>query len=441
MPAFKLFISHSCLHDQTDAQGRPAGQNGDLLRQVCAEFRATYGNRIEILVDIEGLLPASDWRAHLDSWLGDCDAAIILFSKRALEASDWVKFEASVLRWRAVRDTAFQLVPVILPGETTPEDLEENFWRVIDISRRQCLRDASTAAEIVAGIKATVLGELDDGDHATCFGKRLLAVRTLLAECADSTRAQHGDALQAAWQATTARPPPSWPIDKVARYSLGLARRLLDSPTESIRAFIHLAQNMHPPPARLPELFKYVRPMWVSAEAAEQLQDTRGGDPLLLLNGDLVNYSDDALGTSCFTLERYIERAQLKRSTKVVLAAGPDSEDVRNALRQDVDPRWHTLPAPTVERRIDRRLRESPEPVIALIPFDSPDQLDARRLDALRALRNSLCPPLICIFAPGGAMPEAVPVGIQPILPELDPDFEYDRYLDECDAVRALDAI
>lgn len=437
MPALKLFISHSSLLDETDAQGRPLERNWDLLREVCEGFRAIYGKRIEILVDIEGLLPSCDWRARLDDWLFDCDAAIILFSRRALDESDWVKFEASVLRWRASRDPAFRLVPVILPGESAAEDLEENFWRVVDVSRKQCLRGAGSAAEIVAGIKSHVLGELDDRDHATCFGKRLAAVRMLLAECADSVREQHGAALQAAWEEVTEEAPPSWPAERVARYSLALARRLLADPAESVRAFVQLVRNMHPRPARLQELFSYVRPMWVAADAAEHLHFDKAGKPLLLLNGDLVNHSDDALKTSCFTLDRYLERGQLGRNMRVALASGPDREAVRNALRRLIDPRWHTYPQPLVGR-VDKRIRQLTEPVIALIPCNGPEELDGRSVDALRELQSNFCPRLVCVFAPGGKLPDAVPPEVEAILPELDPDFEYDRYLDECDAVEAL---
>jgi len=440
MPALKLFISHSSLLDELDAQGQPLQRNWDLMKGVCDELRNAYGGRIEILVDIEGLLPAIEWRARLDDWLAECDAAVILFSKRAIEESDWVKFEAAVLRWRASRDAAFKLVPVVLPDEADPDDLENDFWKTVDIARRQCIRDASSPAEIVGKLRNFVLGDLVETEHQTCFGKRLRAVRTLIAECSDSTRQEHGESLRAAWEALTDQPPPSWPVETVPRYALGLARLLLDEPDQSLKKLDAFLVHIHPPLRRPRELLEYVRPMWVSAEAAENFLRLEACHALMMMNGDYVTQPE--LDAAYYTFERYLERAQLRHQGLAWIASSPslDASVVRDELRTLFDKRWETYPVDKVENRVDRRIRDSDKPVIALIAIDGADAIDGRRLDALRRLKDELCPRLIVVLAPGGYLPEAIPPAVKPVRPALDLDYEYDRLQDEREVAQALPA-
>ncbi len=81
-------------------------------------------------MDKDGLIPGEDWNHQLNLWLAECHVAIVLFSKRAIEKSDWVAKEAAILSWRAELDKDFTLIPVMLDGESTPEDLAKDFLGV-----------------------------------------------------------------------------------------------------------------------------------------------------------------------------------------------------------------------------------------------------------------------------------------------------------------------
>ncbi len=131
MSALKLFISHSSRLDDVEAQSTPAlDRNWRLLDDTCKAIRKKYGDRVAVLVDKDGLIPGEDWNHQLNLWLAECRVAvIILFSKRAIEKSDWVGKEAAILSWQAevLADKDFTLIPVMLDGESTPEDLAKDF--------------------------------------------------------------------------------------------------------------------------------------------------------------------------------------------------------------------------------------------------------------------------------------------------------------------------
>ena len=91
-----------------------------------------------VLVDKDGLIPGDDWNHRLNLWLAECHAAIILFSKRAVEKSGWVAKEAAILSWRAELDDGFTLIPVTLKGESTAQDLARDFLGTLRIDCVLC---------------------------------------------------------------------------------------------------------------------------------------------------------------------------------------------------------------------------------------------------------------------------------------------------------------
>ena len=116
MGALKLFISHSSrLDDESvDSNDPEKNPNLKLLLEVIEDIKKEYGESIEILVDKDehGLPAGIDWEKRLNEWLAECHAAIILFSKRAIENSNWVKKEATILSWRRELEKDFILIPV-----------------------------------------------------------------------------------------------------------------------------------------------------------------------------------------------------------------------------------------------------------------------------------------------------------------------------------------
>ncbi|MCP5230197.1 MAG: hypothetical protein H6941_16545, partial [Candidatus Accumulibacter sp.] len=57
MAALKLFISHSSRLRPTSAADVEAQANWQLLQDTCQALKTEYGDKIDILVDYEGLHP------------------------------------------------------------------------------------------------------------------------------------------------------------------------------------------------------------------------------------------------------------------------------------------------------------------------------------------------------------------------------------------------
>jgi hypothetical protein len=86
-----------------------------------AAVRTKLVDRLRGTKDVEPLYdrdiePGAGWRSRILNWLRTCDAAVLLFSRKALEDSKWVPFETAVLSWRHAVTDRPRLVPVLLPG-------------------------------------------------------------------------------------------------------------------------------------------------------------------------------------------------------------------------------------------------------------------------------------------------------------------------------------
>jgi len=101
----RLFISHS-------ARGDPPAL--DLLNGL----RTALENDYAVLVDKDNLVPGDPWRQTLNTWIGGCDAAIVLVTSKAL-ASPYVAYEVTVLTYRrALPDHNCLVVPVFIDPVT-----------------------------------------------------------------------------------------------------------------------------------------------------------------------------------------------------------------------------------------------------------------------------------------------------------------------------------
>jgi hypothetical protein len=138
----KVFISHSSKDDSYAASVR------DLVV-------ASLVPGDQALVDTAGLVPGDDWCAVLYHWLAMCDAAVILFNRKALTSS-WVRREVNILLWRHALCPSFRVVPALL-GNVEHTDLEDNEFG--DVTRLQLARitphtqtpaDAEQLAAVIA---------------------------------------------------------------------------------------------------------------------------------------------------------------------------------------------------------------------------------------------------------------------------------------------------
>jgi hypothetical protein len=429
MPALKLFISHSSRLDDGDASGLPLQHNWILLKATCDKLKEHYGDRIEILVDLD-LQAADAWEPRLNEWLAECHAAIILFSRRAIETSNWVKKEATILAWRRQFDDGFKLIPVTLDQQTCADDLATDYFGTLGIEVSQCVRDAACADDILEGV-IEALGEPETlTGNGTPFDELVRAVEQTIAREADA------QALETLWHKLTSPPPPSsGHPDRRQRYAAALSRHLLRDGLQALDRFRDVLDGLRPRPLRerAEELLKAVRALWVNAGAAGLLPAAREHGDFLALNGELVNRAEPILDAQCYTLERYLERAwpgtdQIK---VISLSQVNDPQGVQNEIRTRFRPGARAMPS----HRIDDAINASHCHIVVLVPAPECD-LDESQLNALKALQEPY-PRLIYVIATGPTLPVQLPENVRPILPAIVPDLEWTQ-LDKEIAAREL---
>ena len=94
----RVFISHSARED---------AEALELLDALSAALEEEFAVR----VDKDHLKLGDNWRNTLNTWIGGCDAAIVLLSSKALKSA-FVAYEASILTFRP----NLTVIPVFLSG-------------------------------------------------------------------------------------------------------------------------------------------------------------------------------------------------------------------------------------------------------------------------------------------------------------------------------------
>lgn len=435
MAALKLFISHSSLLRPNSAADVEAQANWQLLQDTCQALKAEYGDKIDILVDYEGLHPGDDWERRLNEWLSECHAAIILFSRRAIDESNWVKKEAAILSWRAELDPGFPLFPVLLDQQTTPEELEKEFFGTLRITRTQCISKVTTAEQILAGIKLK-LGEhpaILQGTGKTPFERLLEAVESVIFEQVKLS------SLEQLWQAIF--PGTTLPSTH-AGYASALARHLLNDGEKSLERFQKVLDDTlpHPNRERAEELLKYVRALWVDAGAAGQISAARSHGKCLALNGNYLGHSDPELRTRHFTLDRYLERAWPGTDRIRVIPVSDVSSP--EAIQGEIRKAYARGLAQLTNEVIDQRVREDKWHVVIFVSATAwaGEAPDARLVDGLQKLQRLYRTPVF-VFDVGAQQRDDLPDTVESVRPELPLATESEQLLAELDAHELLNNI
>lgn len=423
MGALKLFISHSSRLDESDDSNDPAkNRNLKLLLEVIAAIKQEYGNSIDILVDKDehGLPAGHDWEKRLNEWLAECHAAIILFSKRAIENSNWVKKEATILSWRREQEKDFTLIPILLNNQTTPEDLEKDLFGTLRISKNQCVPNANNSEDILKGIKIA-LGEketLEAKCKQTPFDRLESVITKLLINNADS------DTLRDAWNALDDADKPYWHPRSEIRFAHALTRYLLRDSEKCMKSFEAVINKIRPKTKQenAKELLEYIRPLWVDAKAA-------GCIPLALSHKKFIAQNGKHLPR--YTFERYSERAwPMDKCYKLVYTTKSDElslieeiqDEFKNARRMTLDP-----------DQCDDRINKFDRQILAYLPAS--EQEGGGMLDDhnLRTKLRSKYPNVIFVLGTGEHLPTYVADDIAKVEPPLDLQLEYNQMLAEAD--------
>ena len=430
----KLFVSHSSRLDDVDDSGLSLEHNWRLLRETCEAIEEKYGEQVKVLVDYAGLTPGEDWNHRLNLWLAECEAAIILFSQRALKQSRWVEKEATILSWRAELDPDFTLIPVTLKGQTTAEDLSKDLHGVLKIDVQQCIRDAETASDIVDEL-VNRWGSPEDlaVKHPTTPVQRLQGV------IADFLSQQVATAALRQSLLDIGRPAPAVG-DAVSRERFAglLARAFFDSSDDDAKACSNRFQTAWDPlvpPLRLSDaqiLYKLIRSFWIEPGAAGCLLFALNRRQPIAMNGALLNWVDQDLETEHFTIDRYIERAKPGwglHSKPISIDGECTLGQVRTALQRYRYGGGPMPPTMTAER-FDKSINSDPKTYVLVIHC-GPDRGGP---PSLRFFRDDLSEitdvysNLFVILDLGATPSLELPDEVKRVLPPVQPERENDAW-------------
>ena len=156
---FRLFISHSS----------PTKESEDRLCELAAKIQemAAPETPIRVLVDVEQIIGADDWRQRIAFMLHACHGGLVLVDEAAL-SSKWVLAEAAFLSLRYRVGDGFVFLPVSFLDEPDLEKakqaradqrrfLSDTAWDVVALSDVQYVRDKAPteiAGQIISALRA-----------------------------------------------------------------------------------------------------------------------------------------------------------------------------------------------------------------------------------------------------------------------------------------------
>ena len=432
MGKLKLFISHSSRLDDVPNKWTSLDRNWKLLEDTCAAIRNKYGDRVDVLVDRDGLLPGEDWNHHLNLWLSECHIAIIIFSRRAVEKSDWVAKEATILSWRADLDEEFKLIPVTMKDEISCDKLSTGYLATIRIATSQCVRDIKNAQDIIDGL-VLALGTPDElavRYPQTPFEVVQGGVAKLLSE--QTTR----DSIISALESLECEIPVVGHQDS-ARFAGILARTLFtgtpEVETHCFKVFETSLNKLAPPPVKdsVEYLFSLIRSLWIAPGEAGKLPKALKHNDILLMTGFLANFPDKTLKTECYTLERCIGRAFPGSSDYCIVTVTHDKS--LDQIKQDIQDKLLGVDYPSqLPETIRLSEINNSETIIFLVISTPPDYgglPDPRALNDIKGL-NEIYNHIVIVIS-SVATPQAIPSSLERIKPTEDPDLESSAYTAE----------
>ncbi len=278
MPRPLIFISHSAKDD--DAR--------DVLEQIEAKLRGAF----DVFVDRKRLEAGMYWRRELDTWMGLCRGAVILFSRDALTSS-WVRKEATILCARRAWDASFVLVPVRLPT-VKRADLDHEDFSPLALNEIQMVTEKTTKA-IVKKV-AERFAPLAAGDERTPLRELERVIASMLVEVENKSPEVLVEAAGKLGASLTARLPGQ-------SYNAQLARELINAEPQSMLEAFEVLNPYFADWGTAVRLFELLVPFWVDSAAVAQIPPMIKRSPkqrAVSVNGSL----------SPFTQKAYIRRAR-----------------------------------------------------------------------------------------------------------------------------------
>jgi len=399
--SIRVFISHSSGGDPT------------LVNALRGELE---GMGYVVLLDQQDITTGSRWRERIHAFLADCHAAVILFSRRALDESDWVFKEATVLAWRAAIDPGFTLVPVLLPGVTTA-DFRASRFEPLALSEIQHQAAADPAA--IAAIVRQAVGT------SAPFDTPLDLLRVEIID--QLSGAGVGDGMLEAvcerhLKATGWQPGE----DRKVTFARLLSEKIFSVEKQVLQVALEVLGSLRPAREVAARIVAALAPLWVEPDAAGQIPPVAGrrvGDRDVALNGTLPD----------FTASSYVARAYPLSSLWVLVPV--DDSDLGDFVGHVVERvrAYGRMRSPGLRGRpdalVDRWVTGFSYPFFVLLPRVPPDE------ESLLKLRG-VYPNVTYIIPTQERLParEELYPGVRSLVPELDLDLELAAFMEYANA-------
>ncbi len=430
MGKLKLFISHSSrLDDQSVASDAEITANWTLLEEVCDGLRKAYPDQVEILVD-RSIGKGEDWEKCLNEWLHECHAAIILYSKRAINYSDWVRKEATILNWRWQTEKNFALLPVYFDGETEPDNFDDSYWVNIGAPQINSVTTEKDSGSILTALSACQRFNELLATQLTDIPTPFSRIAQDITDCLDDD--DIFPVLRTAWNKLDDTDMPDTEVNSASVLAANLVRFLLRCPDKSLErldAFCRELTNHREARERMQNVFSEICALWVDSGAAACLHNTMEPGHLLALNGIHQNCPHSLGRKSHFTVERYIKRAWYKdKKGLFVPLDGPASAD---EIEQKMFEEARIANPRSRIENLRSKLKNKDFILLYLSAVDESLILpDTDYLEELEQVRQTY-ERLRVVLGIGEHPLDDIPEGIMPVEPALDADFEDCRYIDD----------
>jgi hypothetical protein len=399
----RVFVSHSTPLEDPARKG--------FLDAVC---QALDAQGYHVLVDYKELKPGDWWYQRLNTWLADCDAAVVLLSRRAVSDHPWwVRHESSVLTWRKRLQPSFLLVPALL-DDVTQADLATSELAPLKLPEFQNFRP-QTAQEI-----------------ADALGVPVAPARTPLEQWVErladmlenGRRKQEDDALLELSQEMGIPEPPHNPaVPRSKALSREIARLLA---CQGLRFLFGHLNNLILAfdDKTLRTLLQAVAPAWISPGAAVQLTELSTLAPpwSAVINGNEI---------PCFTGRLYVQRAFWPEITWIVFhsqgAVDQSLDTTIDSILEDI--RNHP--------KVRQRTKQSPDDFLATTKLRVFIVLHVKVLKGDLEKLQKRFPKATFLFSGGAELVEADWMNhprLRVIRPFLDPEVEEDalQHYDDC---------
>lgn len=408
---FRLFISHSS----------PIEESITRLRALQAEIErvARETAPVRVLVDMDQIVGADDWRQRIAYLLHACHGGIVLIDEASL-SSKWVLAEAAFLSLRHLANDSFPFIPVSFLDQPDLERakkaraeqyrfLNDTAWDVVSLPDVQYVH-GRTPEEVANGIVTALRAKSALRPMSSPADRLADQLTPLFKAAGEQVLRELADELDGA-SGYESGSDEARAAMVIVRHMLGCGRL-----TQTMRQMDRLGSAF--PDEHRRKILDELSPLPLPADGAAMLTRRRdsGGYAHALLRTEMPS----------FTVPLYVRRAHLTfRPPKFFAIANNvgSFDDLSANIRQE----WRSMRGSSLsDDGVDARLNSDDLDLYVWVP----GPVDTGVLDQLERAYPRIA---FIIHYADGSSPAALPPGVLPVTPALDPAEEdaicidYDR--------------